>query len=283
MTTPLKFLVYGLICATLVAGCSSTPSRYKLKHDKAPTGSFDFSNVPDAVPKWEPLSPGGNKSPYRVRGKTYHLMSSAEGFTQEGIASWYGVKFHGELTSNGETYNMYEMSAAHKTLPLPAYVRVTNLRNNRSVIVRVNDRGPFHEGRIIDLSYAAANRLDVVKHGTAPVRIEAITPPPPGGSSSVESSGQGADLGRTQLAYFVQIAAFSKRQSIEALKTRLERALPSKQFFVGEDEKNGTPLYRLRMGPYQDKSRAETDASAVSATGLASPLVIRRSHLAKQS
>ena len=218
-------------------------------------------------------------------GKTYHFVSSAEGFKEEGIASWYGLKFHGELTSNGETYNMYEMSAAHKNLPIPSYVKVTNKLNNRSVIVRVNDRGPFHKGRIIDLSYAAASRLDIVKNGTAPVAIEAITPPPPGAKDIVigDSEAPISDLGRTQLAYFVQIAAFSKRTAIDDLKEKLETALPERSFFVGEDSKNGSVLYRLRMGPFQDKSEAEQNANAVANTGLASPLVIRRSYLAKQS
>src|SRR5699024_3530194 len=130
---------------------------------------------PPAVPKDEPLSEYGNPPRYTVFGETYHTLDSAEHFTQTGIASWYGRQFHGQRTSSGEPYDMFRMTAAHKTLPLPSYVRVTNLRSGKQVIVRVNDRGPFHDGRIIDLSYVAALKLGIVRHGSAPVRIETVT------------------------------------------------------------------------------------------------------------
>ena len=126
------------------------------------------------MPKVEPHSRGGNKSRYEVWGKSYSVMASSIGFKQRGLASWYGQKFHGHLTSNGETYDMYAMTAAHKSLPLPTYARITNLANNRTVIVRVNDRGPFHGDRVIDLSYAAASKLDYRKTGVAEVLVEAI-------------------------------------------------------------------------------------------------------------
>lgn len=158
----------------MINGCSSNYGRYQQKHDSSPTRLPTAVELQDAVPRIEAKSRGGNRH-YTVRGKHYKVLDSAEGFSEIGEASWYGKKFHGHLTSNGEIYNMYGMSAAHKNLPLPTYVKVTNLVNDKSVIVRVNDRGPFHESRIIDLSYSAAYKLDMLKTGTTKVQIQAIT------------------------------------------------------------------------------------------------------------
>ena len=157
---------------TLLSACSS--GRYQQKHDSTPTRLPSQAELKDAIARAEPYSRGGNKD-YQVFGKPYKVLTSARGFEQTGIASWYGNKFHGHLTSNGEIYDMYAMSAAHKNLPLPTYLKVTNTANNKSVIVRVNDRGPFHQSRIIDLSYSAAYKLDLLKTGTAKVKISAIT------------------------------------------------------------------------------------------------------------
>ena len=157
---------------TLLSACSS--GRYQQKHDSTPTRLPSQAELKDAIARAEPYSRGGNKD-YQVFGKPYKVLASAHGFEQTGIASWYGNKFHGHLTSNGEIYDMYAMSAAHKNLPLPTYLKVTNTANNKSVIVRVNDRGPFHQSRIIDLSYSAAYKLDLLKTGTAEVKISAIT------------------------------------------------------------------------------------------------------------
>lgn len=155
---------------------ASGNGRYSILQDHGPEDDVKLQDIPDLVPKYEPRSRGGNKSPYEVWGKKYWVMDSAAGFSQTGIASWYGKKFHGHKTSNGEIYDMYKYSAAHKSLPIPTYLRVTNLENGRNVIVRVNDRGPFHEDRIIDLSYAAAAKLDYHHKGVARVRIETVTP-----------------------------------------------------------------------------------------------------------
>lgn len=162
--------------AAVLAAKAKTEARYSIKQDVGPTKHRDMTNAADAIPKVEPKSRGGNKSRYEVWGQTYSVMPSSLGFTQQGMASWYGQKFHGHLTSNGETYDMYSMSAAHKSLPLPTYARITNLANNKMVIVRVNDRGPFHGDRVIDLSYAAASKLDYRKTGVAQVLVEAIDP-----------------------------------------------------------------------------------------------------------
>jgi rare lipoprotein A len=157
---------------SLLSACSS--DRYKQKHDSTPTRLPSQAELRDAIARAEPYSRGGNKN-YQVFGKHYKVLASAQGFEQTGTASWYGKKFHGHLTSNGEIYDMYTMSAAHKNLPLPTYLKVINTANNKSVIVRVNDRGPFHQSRIIDLSYSAAYKLDMLKTGTAQVKIMAIT------------------------------------------------------------------------------------------------------------
>ncbi|RDB44421.1 septal ring lytic transglycosylase RlpA family protein [Halomonas sp. DQ26W] len=188
----------ALALATLLAGCaggggsapsgeretsSRTPTaapagggRYAMSGDAYPENPPDVSEIPDAVPRVEAPSRGGNRPTYEVWGKTYRVLPDASGYARQGTASWYGEKFHGYATSNGEIYDMYKMTAAHRSLPLPTYARVTSLENGRSVIVRVNDRGPFHNDREIDLSYAAAARLDILDRGTGRVKVEAIDP-----------------------------------------------------------------------------------------------------------
>jgi len=174
---PIAKITYSLIMVLsicFISACSSGYGRYQQKHDSTPERLPNSSELHDATPRAETHSRGGNKH-YQVRGKHYQVLKSAENFSAIGIASWYGRKFHGHLTSNGEIYDMYAMSAAHKNLPLPTYLKVVNNDNGLSVIVRVNDRGPFHESRIIDLSYSAAYKLDMLKTGTANVTITAIT------------------------------------------------------------------------------------------------------------
>ncbi len=144
--------------------------------DSAPLIPLNPDYIRDAVPRIEPITAAGNKSPYTVLGKTYTVMKPGQDYQAQGIASWYGTKFHGRNTSNGERYSLYGMTAAHNSLPIPSYVRVTNLANGRSTVVRVNDRGPFHEDRIIDLSYAAATKLGYASQGTARVQVELIRP-----------------------------------------------------------------------------------------------------------
>lgn len=162
-----------LLLMLLLAACQSPAGRYSQKHDSAPRYINGKVATIDAVPKYEPYRVY-NGRPYTVLGKRYFPLQTGKGYETEGVASWYGQKFHGHLTSNGETYNMFAMTAAHKTLPLPSYVRVTNLDNGKQAIVRVNDRGPFHENRVIDLSYAAATKLDYHNNGTARVKLEVI-------------------------------------------------------------------------------------------------------------
>lgn len=233
-----------------LAGCSTPkPSRYHVEQDYGPSVDIDVSQVPNAVPRWEPYSAGGNKSPYEVRGETYYVLSTSKGYKEEGIASWYGHKFHGHLTSNGETYDMYGMSAAHKTLPIPSYVRVTNQDNGRSVIVRVNDRGPFHEGRIIDLSYAAAAKLGYHKRGTANVLVESI------------------DLSEPDR--YVQIGAFGSLDNARNFRRQAE--LWAKTAFRIKPEAG---IFKVQIGPLKTEKEALDMLSLAKSNGILSPLVV---------
>lgn len=159
-----------LLVSLMGVGCSI------MEPSDGPGEAIAPESITDATPRLEAVTRAGNYTPYTVFGETYHLLPSAEGYKSSGIASWYGSKFHGRLTSNGERYDMYAMTAAHKTLPIPSYVRVTNTDNGSSAIVRINDRGPFHPDREIDLSWAAAIKLGFSDQGTAPVEITAIDP-----------------------------------------------------------------------------------------------------------
>lgn len=243
------WLIAGFSAALLLGGCASKDNagRYSIQQDRGPDHAVDLSKVPDAVPRQEPHSRWGNKTPYTVLGKRYHVLPSVEGYRQRGVASWYGKKFHGHTTSNGEVYDMYQMSAAHKSLPLPSYVRVTNLDNGRQVVVRVNDRGPFHDGRVIDLSYAAAYRLDMLGGGTARVEVEAIIPGEQLMTSAQGRSGvpaqQAAITGRV-----LQVAALSSAGGARSLASELQ-ALLNEPAQVQNTERNGRTLYRVRLGP----------------------------------
>ena len=172
----------SLTAALGLAGCFTSRNQTAPEPPPAPTTPPPIATpptIPDAVPKVEPLSRYGNPPYYEVFGKRYYVLSSSVAYLERGVASWYGPGFHQVRTSSGETYDMYAMTAAHKTLPLPAYVRVTNLENGKSVVVRVNDRGPFVGNRIIDLSYTAAARLDMLRNGTAMVEVRGIDPQAP--------------------------------------------------------------------------------------------------------
>jgi rare lipoprotein A len=263
-----RILLFLLISVSvLLHACSTNTSRYRMAHDAAPGGQFDASTVPEPVPAWEPLSPRGNNSPYTVRGVKYHILDRAQGYVEEGIASWYGMKFHGEHTSNGEVYNMYAMTAAHKTLPLPSYVRVTNLEDGSSTIVRVNDRGPFHPGRIIDLSYAAAHKLGIDRKGTARVRVEAITLDQPVLAQTAREE---------QLKPFVQVAAYRNEESAHQVRRSLQSLLPEVVVFVARAVDQAEPLFRVRVGPFADHSLAERARARIAGAQIGNPMVIVR-------
>lgn len=274
----IRHLIIVAFAAGLIA-CGHTRGR----SDGAPARRMDPDEIKDAVPKREPVTKAGNKSPYTVLGQTYVLLPSAKGYRATGIASWYGTKFDGESTANGDRYDLYGMTAAHKTLPIPSYVLVTNLENNRQAIVRVNDRGPFVSNRLIDLSYAAATKLGYADKGTAFVEVAAIdvdnwpprtvrdaappvTPPllpvpsvpapqPLSQSVSSEPAAGAQNVPAAVGKLFVQAGAFSVRESAEKLRARMADA---QQYPVSVQPTQGSPvLYRVRIGPFADRAVAE--------------------------
>jgi len=208
-----------------------------------------WDDIQDAVPEEVTRSKYGNPKSYEVFGERYYVRKSNDGFTQKGIASWYGSKFHGQRTSSGETYDMYAMTAAHKSLLIPTYVEVTNLDNGRKAIVRVNDRGPFHEGRIIDLSYAAATKLGVSATGTANVSIRVVN------SSGDVLADQQKSVDSIDASYihdggkvYVQIAAFSNEQgALKMIKDLRDKNFSSVRVHVESNQ--GKTIYRVRIGP----------------------------------
>lgn len=243
--------------------------------DAAPDTPIDVSSIPDAVPVDEPLSKYGNRTPYTVLGETYELLPTAKGFRQSGSASWYGKKFHGLKTSSGELYDMYKMSAAHRNLPLPTYVRVTNRANGKSVIVKVNDRGPFHSDRIIDLSYAAAARLDMLKTGTAQVDIEALDP----AEFQRELGATGKPLPASpelsgQSNYYVQVGAFGSVDNATALQGRLLELIYA-PVIIARSETN-PPIHRVQVGPFFTLEDADKVAAIIRNGNLGTPMVVKR-------
>lgn len=245
----MKRLIIVLITFMMVA-CTS-PGRYSQKNDSHPKSISTNIDFKDVTPKYEPYLKASMR-PYKVLGKHYSPLSTGKGYEKQGIASWYGQKFHGHLTANGETYDMFAMSAAHKTLPLPSYVKVTNLNNNKQAIVRVNDRGPFHKDRIIDLSYAAAMKIGVLKYGTAPVKVEVL---------HVDESGQitvGANIQspnktfeNQNKAWFIQVAALSDKAKIEQLASGLENL-----YQVDTNTAQNAGMYKLQLGPLKNENHA---------------------------
>ncbi|WP_137167123.1 septal ring lytic transglycosylase RlpA family protein [Salinimonas lutimaris] len=267
----------------LLTACQSS-GRYAQHQDSAPNSGHDQLDMRDVTPRYEPYKPFNSRA-YEVLGKRYYPMQTGKGFTQEGFASWYGQKFHGHLTSNGETYNMFAMTAAHKTLPLPSFVRVTNLANGRSAVVRVNDRGPFHSDRIIDLSYAAAIRLGYQKHGTAKVRLEVIhfdennnvtvgnqptvsyaeyaglTPPTPAPATEPEPDMAVVQASQPQpdtpapaevSETFIQVAALSDLQRAQSVSDVLSALyqVPAQIPLIDN-------IYKLRLGPLKDRFQVQ--------------------------
>ena len=214
--------------------------------DSGPTRSPDVSSIPDAVPRDEPKSKYGNPAHYEVFGKRYYTLNSSKGYHEKGIASWYGKKFHGRRTSSGETYDMYAMTAAHKTLPLPTYVEVTNLANGRKIIVKVNDRGPFHDNRLIDLSYTAAKKLGIVSKGTGSVEVRVVTTNDNTYAKSSTPLQKTSNADYTGL--YLQVGAFSTPTLAEQLKAQLQQKIGDTVLIVPLKKPEGS-LYRVRVGP----------------------------------
>ena len=218
----------------MLQGCSTTIK------DGPPRSPIDVSKISNAVPKYEPKSRYGNPDFYVALGRRYHVLPKAEGYDERGIASWYGRKFNHQLTSSREPYNMLAMTAASPILPIPCYVRVTNLENGRSVIVRVNDRGPFAPNRIIDLSYVAAKKLGYTNKGTALVEVKAINMINPSATPPTILSGN------PQL--YLQVGAFTDYKNAQQLKQRLSR-YTNKPIRISQGGLHNQPIYRVRIGP----------------------------------
>jgi rare lipoprotein A len=273
----------AVVVLLTIAGCGSNKP-----HDGPPkSGSNSIPNLPDdAIPRPEAKSRYGNGPNYVVFDKPYTVMPSAIGYKERGVASWYGKKFHGNLTSNREVYDMYQMTAAHKTLPLPTYVRVRNLTNNRTIVVRVNDRGPFVHNRIIDLSYAAALKLDMVGTGTGLVEVESITfeskpsgdrptrqvtTPTPRPATPQPAAPQ-TDYSDPNRIY-VQIGAFGSRANADR-RLALLRSGGIGAAAVHVDSSVSPALYRVRMGPIQGVEQYDLLVDELAKLGIADPIII---------
>jgi rare lipoprotein A len=244
-------------------------SRYRDNDDSVPSGPApDISKLAEPVPKAERRALYGNKSPYTVLGQTYRVLPSASGYVERGIASFYGNKFHGYKTSSLENYDMYAFTAASKTLPLPSYARVTNLQNGKSVIVRVNDRGPFHQDRVIDLSYVAAVKIGIWPKGTGLVEVRGIDP----GEPMPEPLPPVAVTTGHPPGIYLQVGAFSDPANAERVAQRL-RLANFGQVQVVQSDVNGRHVSRVRVGPLSDVERADDVTARIEDMGLPRPQV----------
>ncbi len=287
------------IVAVAVAACGTAPKAPPKKPayyaDDGPPESVppDIAAIPDAVPRDEPYHRYANR-PYTVFGRTYAPVVNDEPMRERGLASWYGRKFHGQKTSSGETYDMFAMTAAHKTLPIPSYARVTNVKNNQSVVVRVNDRGPFHDGRVIDLSYAAAAKLGIAAPGSGLVEVERVfardatrlaaasappgpAPAAPPPAATVVTPLAAAELPQPQAAeistplvaagpagLYLQLGAFSSADNAESFRNHVARELPWLAEPIQVASAGG--LHRVRLGPYKTRDEAQAIADKIRAS-----------------
>jgi rare lipoprotein A len=257
---------------SIFIGCLLLTACGSFVHDSAPDRYVDHTRVKNAVPIVESPSKYGNPKSYVVQGKRYRLLKSASNFKQRGIASWYGTKFHGERTSSGELYDMYAMTAAHKTLPIPVFVEVTNLDNHRKIIVRVNDRGPFVDGRIIDLSYVAAKKLGIDGEGTGRVEIRTIDPrkkkiaAQPTTSKNISVAGSSGQL-------YLQVGAFTDHTNATQLLSRLVAAT-NENVLINRKSTGDHDVYRVRIGPLNSESEANLLSRRLGPLGINTPHIV---------
>ena len=267
----IAFSCIFLAVVVVVAGCGSRGGYYRDDWPPRGVSKSDVEGIPDAVPKQEPLSETGNR-PYKALGKKYYPMKSALGYSERGVASWYGKKFHGARTSSGEKYDMLAMTAAHRTLPLPTYVKVRGLQNGKSVIVKVNDRGPFLHNRLIDLSYAAAYKLGVVSTGTGLVEVTTVTPASyqQQASYTIGAPVSARSVSRPKL--FVQYGAFTVKSNAQDLQRRLS----SHGFnpVIEQGIHNGGDIYRVRAGPYSRVSEIDQITARSRQIGFETKIII---------
>jgi rare lipoprotein A len=264
LTAARQLALLACLGASLLAGCSIVARKPPPPPEVVLPPPASVESVPDAIPRREPRSAHGNPPFYNVLGKRYVVLATADGYLERGVASWYGPTFHGENTSSGEKYDMFAMTAAHKTLPLPCYARVTNLKNGRSVVVRINDRGPFVANRLIDLSYSAAAKLDMLKEGTTLVEVKAI---------SLDEPDQLTRTAQTPPAtLFVQIGAFADQRNAQHVLDRLHvGGLP--RAFIYSPPEGEHPLYRVRLGPISTVSEFDALAARLKALGFPDALL----------
>jgi rare lipoprotein A len=298
-------LLLALVVSAL-AGCATRAPAPAVPTPPAPPP--DVERVPDAQPRPEAVRPGGPNKPYVVQGERYTPLPNEAEYNEDGLASWYGPGFHGRSTASGELYNMYAMSAAHKTLPIPSYVRVTNPANGRSVILRVNDRGPFIKGRIIDLSYTAALKLDTVR-GVVPVKVERITPAqivsgawrgpgrtvsapvlvegddgPPDGASPMPPTpdsepamvaGERAPTAAGR-GFWVQLGAFREREGALQMQQQTARRVPTLALLLAVFKDADQTLHRVQAGPFASREDAILTADRVREQMLLAPVIVER-------
>jgi len=247
--------LFSILPYALIAGCAQTAPPAHSQQDSAPLHPpADLLAIPNATPQWEPKSRYGNPESYSVMGVRYDVMPSSQGYQATGIASWYGTKFHGKRASSGVPYDMYAMTAAHKTLPLPTYVSVKNLDNGKSIVVKVTDRGPFHTGRIIDLSYTAAFKLGITKSGTGHVTVTAITP---NKSTLAQISPNPTSETTLNPPLYLQVGAFGSRDNAHLLRRTLIKNKDLGNITIFNPNPEQSLLYRVQVGPI--KTQTEVD------------------------
>lgn len=276
-----------LLLMTLLSACGTPPKSVtapatipaRPAQDGAPVNPPDIAALPEPVPRVEPRGKYGNPPSYTVFGQRYTVMENSAGYVERGIASWYGTKFHGQYTSSREPYDMYAFTAAHKTLPIPCYVRVTNLRNGRSLIVRVNDRGPFVDNRLIDLSYAAATRLGILGEGTGLVEVRVIDPAAPEPATALAANDTAAQAATTAPQatrasnLYLQVGAFQSRENAERLQEKLlNKAKVAAQIVTAI--LNDDTLYRVRVGPMGSVEETDRLSGILHQLGLGTPQVV---------
>ena len=287
MMKPIQLLFAALVFSGLY-GCTSGPNGSgAVIRDGAPRHPVDVSVIPRVNAEPVARTKAGNKSPYTVFGKTYELLPDSRGYRTEGIASWYGTKFHGRKTSNGEIFNMYGMTAAHKFLPIPTYAEVTNLENGKQVVVRINDRGPFHDDREIDLSWAAAEKLGFAGRGTARVRVVALDPdtgrqPRPDAVPSQQLPNQWRSAPneavpssvRLPVNSYYQIASVSDRLKAGQL-ARDAQVLTKRPAVVEWNSALQNPAYKVLVGPVSDRREIPNLAAALHGAGVRGGFVVQ--------
>ncbi|MEJ2609029.1 MAG: septal ring lytic transglycosylase RlpA family protein [Candidatus Thiodiazotropha sp.] len=291
--------IIACLCALLLAGCSSTPTSQPSQPSQPnqpnqpsqpnQTSQIDgvsqdlpppeeLAGIPDAIPQNEPKSRYGNPASYVVFGKRYHTLPHGREYRARGIASWYGSKFHGQRTSSGEPYDMYAMTAAHKTLPLPSYAQVTNLKNNRSVVVKINDRGPFHDNRLIDLSYTAAWKLGIIGEGTGLVEVTTLESGNPEPEPEPQSKTQIVKKAKSDALpmLFLQVGAFSNAENALRLKARLEKEQLKTGVLIQDNNDPPHSIYRVQVGPITSVELADHLSQRLSQLGIQNPHVVIR-------